>query len=74
MTNELLLKRAINNKQWADANTYTDNIMSTIDESSGGVNVYNIRSYTPYDTSNIDTWLQSDGAKTLFHVPEHITF
>lgn len=71
---EEITTNAIKNSDWATASAYSDKITSYIVNQSGGVNVYNIREYGNYDTSNIDNWLGSDGAKTLFHVDPSVTF
>jgi carboxypeptidase C (cathepsin A) len=64
----------INKKDWSDANDAQNSALEEVVTAGGNVNVYNVRYFGDYNSTLMDTWLNLNTTKTMFHVPTSITF
>ena len=64
----------IQQKKWLQANTVSNKALNIVVNGGGGVNVYNIRYFGDYNSTLMDTWLNSTNTKNQLHVPTSITY
>jgi carboxypeptidase C (cathepsin A) len=61
-------------QNWEASNNAQNSALQEVITQGGGVNMYNIRYFGEYNTTIMDTWLNSTSTKAQFRVPEGITF
>jgi carboxypeptidase C (cathepsin A) len=71
---ERQLVEYINKEDWPNANKAQNDALMEVVVAGGNVNYNNIRIFEGLNVTSMDTWLNSNATKAMFHVPTNITF